>query len=345
MINGQPQDAAAASPPAAQPRRRALITGITGQDGSFLAELLLGKGYTVIGMTQRPAKEPLGLAEPLRGQIELVPGDLMDAASLRGAVERAAPHELYHLAAPSFVPASWDHPAVSMAAIAGATAVLLEAVVELDPGVRVFAAASGQMFGEARECPQREDTPARPTNPYSVAKLAAHQLVGNMRRHHDLHASSGIAYNHESERRPERFVTRKITRAAAAISLGLATEVSLGDLSAVRDWSFAGDIVRGAWMMLQQPQGDDYVLASGEPRTVGDLAQAAFACVGLEADRHVRVDPALVRRRESTPSVGDPTRAHEQLGWLPEVSFEQLVARMVDADLQELRAGLAPAGS
>ena len=194
---------------------------------------------------------------------------------------------------------------------------LLEIVREISPRTRVFVAASGAMYGETRESPQREDTPCRPTTPYAIAKLAAHQLVGAMREHDGLWACSGIVYNHESERRPERFVTRRITRGAAEIALGLREELTLGSLDAVRDWSFAGDIVRGAWLMLQQERADDYVLASGVPHTVAEFAQAAFACVDLDAERYLRVDPALVRAPESTPSVGDPSRARERLGWEP----------------------------
>jgi GDPmannose 4,6-dehydratase len=203
-------------------------------------------------------------------------------------------------------------------------------------------AASGAIFGDAHESPQREDTPCRPTTPYAVAKLAAHELVGVMRAHEGLHASSGITYNHESERRPERFVTRRISRAAAAIALGLQDELTLGSLDAVRDWSFAGDIMRGAWLMLQQDTPDDYVLASGVPRTVADLARTAFASVDLDFERYVRVDPALVRAPEPTPSVGDPGKARERLGWTPQVSFEELVERMVKADLRSLEDAARP---
>ncbi|HUB37167.1 MAG TPA: GDP-mannose 4,6-dehydratase [Solirubrobacteraceae bacterium] len=323
--------------PAAAEQPSALITGITGQDGSFLAELLLARGYRVVGMTRQAHDAPLGCSEHLRGQIELVDGDLLAPPTLRAAIERVRPRELYHLAAPSFVPASWQRPGETLAAIAGSAAAILQAVRELTPHTRVFCAASGAIFGDAPESPQREDTPCRPTNPYAVAKLAAHQLVGALRAHESLHASSGILYNHESERRPERFVTRKITHGAAAISLGLARELTLGDLAAVRDWSFAGDVMRGAWLMLQQERPRDYILASGEPHTVAELAHAAFACVGLEAERHIRVDKTLVRAPESTPSVGDPARARELLGWRPEVGFQELVARMVQADLRELQ--------
>lgn len=316
------------------PPGSALITGLTGQDGSFLAELLLEKGYDVTGLLRGAPEKPLGCAEHLRGELELVQGDLLAPASLRAAIERVRPSELYHLAAPSFVPASWETPAETIDAIAGSAAAILEAVRENDPGVRVFMSASGSIFGDAPVSPQREDTPCRPTNPYSIAKLAAHQLVGAMRRRHGLHASSGIAFNHESERRPERFVTRRITRGAAAIALGRQQELTLGSLDAVRDWSFAGDIVRGAWLMLQQDRPDDYVLASGVPHTVAELAQIAFACVDLDAERYLRVDAALVRPAEDTPSVGDPAKARAQLGWEPQVQFRELVERMVQADLR-----------
>ena len=318
-----------------------LITGITGQDGSFLAELLLEKGYAVTGLIRDRHATTLGLSEHLRGRIELIEGDLLAPETLSAAVERVGPRELYHLAAPSFVPASWEQPQETMRAIVGSCAAILEAVRALDSPIRVFVSASGAIFGEAPESPQREDTPCRPGSPYAIAKLAAHQLVGAMRDHDGLHASSGIVFNHESERRPERFVTRRITRAAAAISLGLQQELTLGSLEAIRDWSFAGDIMEGAWLMLQQEQPGDYVLASGVAHSVAELAQTAFACVGLEAERYLRVDTSLLRAPESTPSVGDPKRAREQLGWRPRVSFEELVQRMVDADLRALRA-LAP---
>ncbi len=319
--------------------RRALITGISGQDGSFLAELLLEKGYEVTGLAHGdPRERSLGCSEHLRERLALLGGDLLDPASLRAAIERARPHELYHLASPSFIPASWERPAETMRAIAGSTAVLLEAVRDSDSRARVWVAASGAMFGDAPQSPQDESTPCRPTTPYAVAKLAAHQLVGALRAHDGLYACSGIVFNHESERRPRQFVTRTVTRAAAQIKLGLAEDVTLGALDAVRDWSFAGDVMHGAWLMLQQEQPDDYVLASGVGRTVAQLVDTAFACVGLEAERYVRVDPKLVRAPEKTPSVGDPSKARERLGWEPRVSFEQLVERMVEADLRALRA-------
>ena len=318
--------------------RRALITGLSGQDGSFLAELLLEKGYAVTGLVRDgTAAGSLGCSEHLRGQVALLQGDLLAPATLRAAIEEARPREIYHLAAPSFIPDSWDRPEETLRAIAGSAATILEAVRECDPSARVLIASSAAIFGEAREAPQREDTPCRPTTPYAVAKLAAHQLVGLLRARDGLHASSAIVFNHESERRPERFVTRRITRAAAAISLGLQQELTLGDLAAVRDWSFAGDVVQGAWLMLQQERAEDYVLASGVPHSVADFARTAFACVGLDAEHYLRVDQARVRTAESTPSVGDPARARERLGWAPRLDFAQLVERMVEADLRELR--------
>jgi GDPmannose 4,6-dehydratase len=320
----------------------ALITGITGQDGSFLAELLLEQGYRVTGLVRGGGERSLGCSEHLREQIELARGDLLVPDSLRAAIERVRPAEIYHLAGPSFVPDSWQRPGETFSAIAGSAAAILQAVRDSAPRARVFVAASGAIFGDARESPQREDTPCRPTTPYAVAKLAAHELVGLMRTHDALHASSGILYNHESERRPEHFVTRRISRAVAAIALGLQDELTLGSLDAVRDWSFAGDIMRGAWLMLQQDEARDYVLASGVPRTVAELARTAFASVDLDFERYVRVDPALVRSPEATPSVGDPGRAHEQLGWEPQVSFEELVDRMVQADLRSLQGAARP---
>ncbi len=325
------------------PNRHALITGLTGQDGSFLAELLLERGYSITGLVRGEEQRSLGCSEHLRESVGLVLGDLLDPGSLRAAVEQSRPTEIYHLGGPSFVPASWEHPAETLSAITGSTATLLEVVREISPSTRVFVAASGAIFGEAPESPQREDTPCRPVNPYAIAKLAAHRLVGAMREHDGLFACSGIVYNHESERRPERFVTRRITRAAAEIALGLCGELTLGSLEAVRDWSFAGDIVRGAWLMLQQERAEDYVLASGVPHTVAEFAAAAFACVGLDAERYLRVDSALVRAPERTPSVGDPSRARERLGWEPEVSFAELVQRMVQADLQALEQAVGRA--
>jgi GDPmannose 4,6-dehydratase len=324
------------------PERSALIIGLTGQDGSFLAELLLEQGYRVTGLVREERGQSLGCSEHLRGQVELVSGDLLEPTTLREAVRRTDAGELYHLAAPSFVPASWERPGETMRAIAGSTAALLEAVRELRADMRVFVAASGAIFGDARESPQNEQTPCRPGTPYAIAKLAAHELVGALRGHDGLHASSGIAFNHESERRPAQFVTRRVTRGAAAIALGRESELTLGALDAVRDWSFAGDVMHAAWLMLQQDSPGDYVLASGVARTVGELARTAFACVDLDSERYVRVDSSLVRPPESTASVGDPSKARERLGWQPRLSFEALVQRMVRADLRLLEGGANP---
>ena len=315
--------------------RRALVTGITGQDGSFLAELLLERDYRVTGIVREAGAR---LLEHLRGRIELVVGDLLAPESLRTALTQTRPDELYHLAAPSFVPDSWRRPFETLAAIAGSTAALLEAVRDESAQTRVFIAASSAMFGETSECPQREDTPCEPETPYAIAKLAAHQLVGQLRTHDGIFACSGILYNHESERRPPFFVTRKIARAAAAIKLGLAKEVELGDLDAVRDWSFAGDIMRGAWLALQQEEPDDYVLASGVGHTVAEFADIAFDYVGLCAGDHIRVNSTLRRAPERTSFVGDPSWARSRLGWHATVGFEQLIRRMVDADLRALES-------
>jgi len=320
----------------------ALITGITGQDGSFLADMLLEKGYTVTGLVRGGLERALDCSEHLRGQISLIEGDLLEADSLRAAIEHVRPSEIYHLAGPSFVPASWERPGETVSAIVGSCAELLQAVRDVDAEMRVFVPASGAIFGDAPESPQREDTRCRPSTPYAIARLAAHQLVGAMRSHHGLFACSGIVFNHESERRPERFVTRRITRAAAAISLGLQDELTLGSLDAVRDWSFAGDIMEGAWLMLQQERADDYVLASGVGHTVAELAHTAFACVGLDAERYLRVDQSLVRAHEGTPSVGDASKARERLGWRARVGFEELIERMVQADLRSLQTAQAP---
>jgi len=317
--------------------RRALITGLTGQDGSFLADLLLEQGYEVIGMVRPEADESLGASEHLRDRVELVPGELLDPPRLRSVVASTRPDELYHLAAPSFVPDSWLRPAQTLAAIAESTATLLEAVREHSADTRVFVAGSGAIFGAAPESPQHEDTPCRPENPYATAKLAAHQIVGQLRGQDGVFACSGILYNHESERRPEQFVTRKITRAAAAIKLGLEDEVVLGDTSAVRDWSFAGDMMVGAWLMLQQEEPGDYILASGVGHTVAEFAEQAFACVGLTAEDYLRFDVGLSRPPEPSPRIGDASRARERLGWQPTLTFEGLVERMVEADLRALR--------
>jgi GDPmannose 4,6-dehydratase len=309
---------------------RALITGITGQDGSYLREVLEEDGTEVVGLVRPGSAAPDG--------VDVVRGELLDHAALRWAVAEVRPDEIFHLAAPTFVPASWDDPATAMAEIAGATAVLLRAAQEHD--ARIFVATSPEMFGDAGASPQDERTPMRPRSPYGVAKLAAHGLVGALRERDGLFAVSGITYNHESPRRPERFVTRKITRGAAAIALGRQERLELGDLTAVRDWSHARDVMRGAVLALRADEARDYVFASGVGRTVGDFVRTAFAAAGIPeaADTAVHVDPAFVRPPEPWPLVGDPSRARSALGWLPEVSFEELVRTMVLQDLAELEA-------
>jgi len=316
---------------------RALITGIGGQDGSYLAEQLLADGNEVVGMVRGDVHRAITGLEAVRDRVTLIAGDLLDPPSLTAALESADPQVVFHLAAPSFVPALWEDPAQAMAAIAGATGALLEIVRRQDPSIRVVVASSGAIFGDADECPQRETTVPSPATPYAIAKLAAHQLVGAMRERHGLHASSAIAYNHESIRRPERFVTRKVTSAAARIAAGLEHELLLGDLDAVRDWSDARDVVAGLRLMAAVDDPGDYILASGEGRTVRDLVAAAFAVVGLDPAEHVRIDPQFVRGPEMTPSVGDPSCAREQLGWRPQYSFEDLIRTMVEADLAAAR--------
>jgi GDPmannose 4,6-dehydratase len=270
--------------------------------------------------------------------VRAVRGDLAHSESLRAAVLETAPDELYHLAAPTFVPASWKDPATTLALVAGATGTLLQAANEVDGDVRVLVASSGEIFGAATQSPQTERTPMRPRSPYGVAKLAAFGLVDTLRDKRGLHASSAIAYNHESPRRPERFLPRKVSRGVAAIKLGLQDTLVLGDLDAVRDWCHARDIVRGYWLMLAQDEPGDVILAGGVGRTVRELVEAAFEVVGLDAADHVRVDRKLVRSTERTPPVGDITLARERLGWEPETTFEEMIEEMVHADLAALTA-------
>jgi GDPmannose 4,6-dehydratase len=311
-------------------RRRALITGVTGQDGWYLTELLLARDYEVIGMVRRA-----GASAP--ANVGVVTGDLLEPTSLRAAVEATRPHELYHLAAPTFVPDSWEDPTETLSAIAGATATLLASARAFDENMRVWVSTSSEIFGDAGESPQNERSPMRPRSPYGVAKLAAHGLVGTMRERFGLFACSGITYNHESPRRPEQFLSRKVTRGAAAIKLGLERELVLGDVDAVRDWSHAADIVEAASLALQASTPADYVLASGVGRPVRDFVAAAFAAVDLDWETHVRIDPALIRSPEPIALVGDPARARERLDWKPSRSFEDLVAEMVEADLRRLQ--------
>jgi GDPmannose 4,6-dehydratase len=316
---------------------RALVTGIGGQDGSYLAELLLAEGYEVCGLVRRPPSAPIENIEHLRADIELVVGDVRDRELLSSVLQRWQPGELYHLAGPTFVPYSFERPAETLEAVVGGTAAVLEAAVAHDAPVRVLVASSREIFGDTDESPQNEQTPCHPTNPYGIGKLAGHLLCGAL-RDRGLHASSAILYNHESPRRPEHFVTRKVTRAAAAIKLGLERELVLGSVDAVRDWSFAGDAMRAVWLMLQRDVPDDYVIASGVGRSVGELVRVAFASVGLDAAEHVRIDSEFVRPAERAAPVGDPAKAREVLNWSTAVSFEAMIDEMVQADLARLQA-------
>lgn len=323
--------------------RRALITGLTGQDGGYLAELLLAAGDEVIGTVRRPAASALAAAglPQLEGRVELLHADLLDPDSVRTAIADARPDEIYHLAAPTFVPDSWEDPTEVVAAVAGGTAAVLAAAGALGDDVRVLVASSSEIFGDAGVSPQSESAPMRPHSPYGVAKLAAHGLVGTLRARHDRFLVSAITFNHESPRRPERFLPRKVTAGVAAIAAGRAHTLTLGDQGAVRDWSHARDIVEGMMLALRHDEPGDYVFASGTPHTVGELVDAAFAAAGVDrrapdgSDR-VLVDPRFVRPPERWPPVGDPTRARTVLGWRPRASFEQLVAEMVAADLDRL---------
>jgi GDPmannose 4,6-dehydratase len=324
---------------------RALITGIGGQDGSFLAELLLERGYDVVGVVRPGAGVYPNLAI-VADRVELLEADLLDQASLEAAIRAARPRELYNLAAPSFVPASWDRPVETAEfAAVGATSVL-EAIRAVDPSIRFYQASSSEIFGEPRETPQTEQTPLAPVTPYGVAKAYAHYIVGSYRRRYGLFACSGILYNHESPRRPLAFVPRKVAHAAAAISLGLEQELVLGDLDARRDWGYAGDYVRAIWLMLQQEEPEDFVVGSGESHSVRELVQCAFAYVGLDWQEHVRIDSALQRGlAELHRLVGDASKARERLGWEPEVDFTGLVHLLVDADLASLRETAAAAAT
>ncbi len=318
-------------------RRRALITGIGGQDGSYLAELLLEQGYDVYGIVRRPPSEPFPNLQAIRERVELIQSDLLDQLSLVQALEACAPHEVYNLAAPSFVPASWRQPVVTAEfAAVGATS-LLEAIRHVDPEIRFYQASSSEIFGEPREVPQNEDTPLSPLTPYGIAKAYAHFVTRSYRRRYGLYACSGILYNHESPRRPLDFVPRKVAHAAAAISLGLEGELWLGDVEARRDWGYAGDYVRAMWLMLEQAEPDDYVIATGVSHSVQDLVECAFGRVGLDWTEYVHIDESLRRgKAELYDLMGDASRARERLGWSPSVAFEELVHLLVDTDVERL---------
>lgn len=313
-----------------------MITGISGQDGSYLAELLLSKGYEVFGIVRGSPTASYPNLESVRDDIRLHQGDLLDQMTLLDAITRAEPDELYNLAATSFVPVSWRQPVMTAQFTAVGVTSMLEAVRITNPGLRVYQASTSEIFGATTESPQTERTPFAPRNPYAVAKLYGHLMVASYREHYGLHASSGILYNHESPRRAVDFVTRKITRTAAAISLGQAEELRLGNLDATRDWSFAGDVAEAMWLMLQQESGDDYVVCSGVSRTVRELVETAFGFAGLDVDERVVIDPEFVRPLDRVPLVGSADRAREKLGWVPRTSFEDMIGAMVEADLREL---------
>jgi GDPmannose 4,6-dehydratase len=316
--------------------KRALITGITGQDGSYLAELLLEKGYEVVGMIRRSSAPNVWRIEHLLDRITLKPADLLDQMSLLRLVDDVRPHEVYNLAAMSFVPASWDQPMLTGEFNSQGVTRLLDAIRRVDPGIRFYQASSSEMFGKVREVPQTELTPFYPRSPYGVSKVFAHYITVNYRESYNLFAVSGMLFNHESPRRGIEFVTRKVSDGVARIKLGLADTLPIGNVDAHRDWGFAGDYVRAMWQMLQQDQPDDYVIATGVSHSVRELVDIAFARVGLDWQKFVQVDPALLRPAEVDHLLGDASKARKTLGWKPQVDFKQLIEMMVDADLDRL---------
>ena len=318
--------------------RRALITGITGQDGSYLAELLLEQGYEVHGMVRRASTEKFDRIEHLRARITLHPGDLLDQRSLVDTLRAARPDEVYNLAAMSFVALSWVQPTLTADFTGVGVTRILEALREVCPEARFYQASSSEMFGKVREVPQNEQTPLYPRSPYGVAKVYGHFITINYRESYDLHATSGILFNHESERRGLEFVTRKITWHAAAIKHGLREKLALGNLDAKRDWGYAKDYVRAMWLMLQQDEPEDFVIATGETHTVRECVQVAFDEAGLgDWERYVEIDPQFLRPAEVDLLIGDPRKAKERLGWVPETSFEELIRLMTRADLELLK--------
>ena len=318
-------------------QRTALITGITGQDGSYLAEFLLEKGYKVYGMVRRSSSDQFERLAHLQDRIELREGDLLDQLSIITLLHSIEPQEIYNLAAQSFVPTSWEQPILTSEATALGVTRMLEAIRVVDRSIRFYQASSSEMFGKVRESPQNERTPFYPRSPYGVAKVYGHYITVNYRESYGLFAVSGILFNHESPRRGKQFVTRKITHGAARIKLGLARELRLGNLDAKRDWGFAGDYVEAMWMMMQHRDAEDFVIATGETHTVRDLCEVAFARVGLDWRKHVVVDPSHVRPAEVDLLIGDAGKARRELGWHQKVKFKELVEMMVDADLQGLR--------
>ena len=318
--------------------KRALITGITGQDGSHLADLLLEKGYEVFGMVRRSSTESFERISHLVDRVTLVQADLLDQPSLVGAIEEARPVEIYNLAAQSFVPTSWKQPVLTAEFTAVGVTRMLEAMRRVDPSIRFYQASSSEMFGKVREIPQNETTPFYPRSPYGVAKVYGHFITVNYRESYGLFAVSGILFNHEGPRRGLEFVTRKISDGVARIKLGLADELRLGNLDAKRDWGYVGDYVEAMWLMLQAEEPGDYVIATGEEHSVREFVEIAFEHAGLDVEKHVVVDPEFLRPAEVDHLVGDATRAREKLGWEPRVSFRELAEMMVDADLERLTA-------
>ena len=318
-------------------KKRALITGITGQDGSYLAEFLLQQGYDVIGMVRRSSTVNFDRIKHIQEDIEIAQGDLLDQSSLIGILSEYQPQEVYNLAAQSFVPTSWKQPVLTGEFTALGVTRLLEAVRNVDPTIRFYQASSSEMFGKVQEVPQTERTPLYPRSPYGVAKVYGHWITVNYRESYNLFACSGILFNHESSRRGLEFVTRKITHAVAKIKLGQAKNLHLGNLDSKRDWGFAGDYVRAMWLMLQQDQPDDYVIATGETHSVREFCEVAFDYVGLDWQQYVAQDAAFMRPAEVDHLIGNPAKARAKLGWEPTVSFNGLVQMMVDADLETLK--------
>lgn len=317
-------------------RKVAFITGITGQDGSYLAEFLLEKGYKVYGMVRRASVDKYERISHIMDKIELIQGDLLDQYSLISALKKAQPTEVYNLAAQSFVPTSWAQPVLTSEFTAIGVTRMLESIRLVDPKIRFYQASSSEMYGKVLETPQTEATPFYPRSPYGVAKVYGHYITVNYRESYDLYAVSGILFNHESPRRGLEFVTRKVTDGVARIKLGLSSELRLGNLDARRDWGFAGDYVQAMWLMLQQDTPDDYVIATGETRTVKELVQVAFDRAGLDWEKYVKLDPAFIRPAEVDLLIGDPAKAKKHLGWTPKVSFEQMISMMVDSDIARL---------
>jgi len=320
--------------------KRALITGITGQDGSYLAEFLLEKGYEVHGMVRRSSTETFQRLAEFRDNVVLHTGDLLDQRSLVDVLRESEPDEIYNLAAMSFVAASWSQPVLTAEFTAVGVTRILEAMREVVPEARFYQASSSEMFGQVREVPQRETTPFYPRSPYGVAKCYGHFITVNYRESYGLFAASGILFNHESERRGLEFVTRKVTHGAAAIKLGLADELALGNLDAERDWGYAKDYVEAMWLLLQHDEPEDFVIATGEVHSVRKLVEVAFGHAGLDPEDHIRIDERYLRPAEVEHLVGDPSKAREKLGWEPRTSFEEMTRRMVDADLELLGRGV-----